>query len=65
MGLLTEEAKGELRFWRQRLEYHASQQSAGITEDCLIVFKSIAALVEVYTDGKLESAWLWVFMQEE
>ena len=44
MGLLTEEAKGELRFWRQRLKYHASQQSAGITEDCLIVFKSIAAL---------------------
>ena len=47
------------------MEEHASQQSAGITEDCLIVCKSIAALVEVYTDGKLEIAWLWVFMQEE
>ena len=63
--MLTEEAKEELRFRRQRLEEHASQQSAGITEDCLIVCKSIAALVEVYTDGKLEIAWLWVFMQEE
>ena len=47
------------------MEEHASQQSAGITEDCLIVCKSIAALVEVSTDGKLEIAWLWVVMQEE
>ena len=50
-----------LRFWRQRLEEHASQHSAGITEDCLRVFKSIAALVEVYMDWKLEIAWLWGF----
>ena len=63
--MLTEEAKEELRFRRQRLEEHASQQSAGITEDCLIVFKSIAALVEVSMDGKLEIAWLWVVMQKE
>ena len=63
--MLTEEAKEELRFRRQRLEEHASQQSAGIAEDCLIVFKSIATLMEVHTDGKLEMAWLWVFMQEE
>ena len=63
--MLTEEAKEELRFRRQRLEEHASQQSAGITEDCLIVCKSIAALVEVSTDGKLEIAWLWVVMQKE
>ena len=47
------------------MEEHASQQSAGIAEDCLIVFKSIATLMEVHTDGKLEMAWLWVFMQEE
>ena len=38
----------ELRFWGQRLEEHASQHSAGIMEDCLRVFKSIAALVEVF-----------------
>ena len=50
-----------LRFWRQRLEEHASQHSAGNTEDCLKVFKSFAALGDVYMDWKLEIAWLWGF----
>ena len=43
------------------MEEHASQHSTGITEDCLKVFKSIAALVEVYMDWKLEIAWLFGF----
>ena len=43
------------------MEEHASQHSAGITEDCFRVFKSIVALVEVYMDWKLEIAWLWGF----
>ena len=51
----------ELRFWGQRLEEHASQHSAGIMEDCLRVFKSIEALVEVFMDWKWEIAWLWGF----
>ena len=65
IGELAEEGREELRFWRQRLEEHASQHSVGIMEDCLRVFKSIAALVEVYMDWKLEIAWLVGFMQEE
>ena len=51
----------ELRFGGQRLEEQASQHSAGIMKDCLRVFKSIEALVEIFMDWKLEIAWLWGF----